>query len=115
MSSVTLVDTLPTTRKDGSSLSASEIASITYQKQSLTGSPPVLSDPVVLQTNTANAGSTLQSADLTFTDSSATPGDSYTSFVTDTDGHIGDASSPFVVPATKAAPSAPDQVGTFTA
>lgn len=113
MGTVTLVDILPTTRKDNSSLAPSEIASITFQKASLAGSPPALGDPVVLQTNTAQNGNPLQPSDLTFVDASAQPGDSYTSFVTDTAGHIGDASTAFVVPATLAAPSAPSQSGIF--
>lgn len=113
MGTVTLVDTLPTTRKDGASLAASEIASITFQKASLEGSPPVLGDPVILETRTGQNGQPLQDADLTFVDSGAQPGDAYTSYVTDTDGHIGDPSTAFTVPATKAAPSAPSQSGTF--
>lgn len=110
-----LVDILPTTRQDGTPLALTDIASISYQKASLTGSPPVLGSNVVLQTNVASGTPpTLQPTDLTFTDTTAAPGDSYTSFVTDTLGHIGAASSPaLVVPSTVSPPSAPTMTATF--
>lgn len=113
MTTAKIVDVLPTTRQDGSALDASEIASITFQKASLAGSPPVLGDPVVLQTNVANAGG-LTPDQLTFSDSNALPGDSYTSFVTDIQGHIGAPSTAFVVPATLSPPSAPTQSVTLS-
>ena len=112
MTTATITDVLPTTRLDGSPLAETDIASITFQKASLAGSPPVLGDPVVLQTNTANAGG-LTPDQLTFVDTNPLPGDSYTSFVTDVQGHIGAASTAFVVPAQQAAPSAPQQTVTL--
>ena len=108
MTTATITDVLPPTRQDNSTLDPADIASITFQKASLTGSPPVLGDPVILQTNTAAAGG-LTAAQLTFSDVGALPGDSYTSFVTDTQGHIGAPSTAFVVPATLSPPSAPTQ------
>lgn len=114
MTTANITDALPPTRQDGSALDPTDIASITFQKASLAGSPPVLGAPVVLQTNVAAAGSVLTDAQLTFSDTNALPGDSYTSFVTDVQGHIGAASSPFVVPATLSPPSAPTQSVTLT-
>lgn len=110
----TILNVLPTTRQDGSALAQTDIASITFQKASLAGSPPVLGDPVVLKTNTASSGSTLQASDLTFVDPSPVPGDTYTSFVTDVQGHIGAPSTAFTVPATLSPPSAPTQTVTLT-
>jgi hypothetical protein len=113
MATATIVDVLPTTRQDGSALAITDIASITFQKASLAGSPPVLGAPVVLATNSAASGG-LTTAQLTFVDPTPLPGDSYTSFVTDVQGHIGQASSPpFVVPATLSPPSAPTQTVTL--
>lgn len=109
----TIVDVLPTTRQDGSPLAGTDIASITFQKASLAGSPPVLGAPVILKTNTAVSGGTLQPTDLTFVDPTPVPGDTYTSFVTDVQGHIGAASTAFTVPATLSPPSAPTQTVTL--
>jgi hypothetical protein len=111
-----LVATLPTSRQDGTPLAITDIASISYQKTSLTGSPPVAGPNVVLQTNAASGTPPqLQTSDLTFTDPNAAPGDSYTAFVTDTLGHIGAASSPpLVAPAAASPPAAPTLSATFT-
>ena len=106
----------PTLRIDNTTpIAPNEIASITFQKASLAGSPPVLGDPVVLQTNkAADASVGLTTADLTFTDTAVTPGDTYTAFVVDTDGHIGPLSTASVAPATKPAPGAPSLSVTFS-
>ena len=111
-----LVATLPVSRQDGTALAAADIASITFQKTSLSGSPPVAGPQVTLQTNTASGSpAALQPTDLTFTDSAAAPGDNYTAFVTDTQGHIGLPSSPpLVAPAVASPPAAPQLAATFT-
>ncbi len=118
MQTATITDVLPTTRQDGSALAVTDIASITFQKASLAGSPPVLGAPVTLATNVAvspdgTSPAELTAAQLTFSDTSASPGDTYTSFVTDTTGHIGAASTAFTVPATLSPPSAPQQTVTL--
>jgi hypothetical protein len=112
MTQATITDVLPTTRQDGSPLAVADIGSITFQKASLAGSPPVLGAPVTLATNLAATGG-LTPAQLTFVDTNALPGDSYTSFVTDAQGHIGAPSTAFVVPATASPPSAPTQTVTL--
>lgn len=111
-----LVASLPTTRQDGTPLAVTDIASITYQKTSLVGSPPVQGPQVALQTNTASGTpAQLQPTDLTFTDATAAPGDSYTAFVTDVQGHIGAPSSPaLVAPALQSPPAAPTLSATFS-
>lgn len=114
MSSTKLDATLPTVRQDGSALDPTAIGSITYQKTSLVGSPPAPGPNQVLQTNEAQAGAGLQASDLTFTDTSPLPGDDYTFFVTDAQGHIGAASNDFVNPAQASPPAAGTLVGTFT-
>lgn len=110
-----LVATIPALRGDGSALAPTEIASITYQKTSV-GADGVTPGPQTpLQTNSAAAGAGLQLSDLTFTDTSSVKGDTYTFFVTDTDGDAGALSNavpnpgPIVVK-----PSAP-AAGTLTA
>jgi hypothetical protein len=121
MSSAILQATIPSTRQDGSALLASAIASITYQK--VPAGAPAGSQPTVLQTNSEPVGSGLSPADLSFTDSSASVGDSYTAFVTDSAGNVGAVSSAFVAAASGggggtgplAPPSAPTLSGTFTA
>ncbi len=112
MQVATITDVLPTTRQDNTTLAPADIGSITFQKASLAGSPPVLGDPVVLQTNIANPGG-LTPAQLTFVDPTALPGDVYTSFVTDVQGHIGAPSTAFTVPAVLSPPSAPTQTVTL--
>lgn len=110
-----LVAALPTTRQDGTSLGVTDIASITYQKTSLTGSPPVAGPLTALQTNVASGSpAQLQPADLTFTDTGAAPGDDYTFFVTDTLGHIGAPSNDIVAPASASPPAAGSLSATFT-
>lgn len=110
-----LVASLPSTRQDGTALDPTEIASISFQKTSLVGSPPVAGPPVVLQTNVASGSpAQLQPTDLTFTDTAAAPGDDYTCFVTDTLGHIGAASNDQVAPASQSPPSAPSLSATFS-
>jgi hypothetical protein len=113
MTTATITDKLPTTRLDGSALSPSDIASITFQKASLAGSPAVLGDPVVLATNVAGPGG-LTDPQLTFVDFNAVPGDTYTSFVTDVRGHIGAPSAAFTVPASDSPPSNPVQTVTLS-
>jgi hypothetical protein len=110
-----LVATIPTTRTDGSPLAATDIASITYQVERSTGTPPVLGPETTLQTNSAVAGAGLLPTDLTFTDPSANPGDTYTVFVTDTAGNISPLSNAEVAPAsvTVAPPAAPVLAATF--
>lgn len=110
-----LVAIIPSTRKDGSALAATDIASITFQKTSL-GADGVTPGPeVVLATQTAGAGG-LTPDQLAFTDTSSVVGDSYTCFVTDTAGDAGDLSNAVVAvaPAKPAAPSAPTLSGTFS-
>lgn len=111
-----LVATIPSTRKDGSALAPTDIASITFQKTALEpdGVTPGPEQP--LQTNGAVAGAGLTPADLTFTDPNAVAGDSYTCFVTDTAGDVGDLSNAEVAPAPLplSAPSAPTLTATFT-
>lgn len=114
MSNTVLNAVLPTTRQDGSTLAPTDVASITYQKTSLTGSPPVSGPLVSLQTNSAVNGAGLLSTDLTFTDNTPVPGDVYTCFLTDVQGHIGAPSDSFSVPAQQSAPSAPTLTGVFT-
>lgn len=110
-----LVAALPTTRQDGTSLAITDIASITFQKTSLTGSPPVAGPLTALQTNTASGSpAQLQTADLTFTDSTTAPGDDYTFFVTDTLGHIGLPSNDIVAPASASPPAAGTLSATFS-
>lgn len=110
-----LVAVLPTTRQDGTPLAATDIALITYQKTSLTGSPPVAGPLTTLQTNVASGTPPqLQPADLTFTDTGAAPGDDYTCFVTDTIGHIGAPSNDVVAPASASPPAAPTLAATFS-
>jgi hypothetical protein len=109
-----LVATLPGTRQDNTALPPTAIASITYQKTSLTGSPPAPGPLQSLQTNKASGTpAQLQPADLTFTDAAAAPGDDYTCFVTDTLGHIGKASNDQVAPASASPPGAPTLTATF--
>jgi hypothetical protein len=113
-----LVATIPTTRQDGSALAATDIASITFQKTSLTtDTPPVAGPEVVLATNAAAAGAGLTPDQITFTDTSATPGDSYTCFITDTAGDVSPLSNadvdPVVAP-TLSPPSAPSLAATFS-
>lgn len=110
-----LTANLPTTRQDNTALPPTDIASITYQKTSLTGSPPAPGPLQSLQTNKASGTpAQLQPADLTFTDTAAAPGDDYTCFVTDTLGHIGKASNDQVAPASASPPGAPTLSATFT-
>ena len=110
-----LVATIPTTRSDGSALAATDIASITFQKTSLTGTPPVPGPEVVLATNSAAAGAGLAPTQITFTDTSSLVGDSYTCFVTDTAGNQSALSNAVVNSSTPplAAPSAPSLAATF--
>jgi hypothetical protein len=109
-----LIATLPTTRKDLSALSPTDIASITFQKTS--GSPA--GPEVTLATNTAAPGAGLTLEQITVTDTSSVDGDSYTCFVTDTHGNVGDLSNAVVntvvVVPPLAAPSAPSLAATFT-
>lgn len=114
MSSMLLNATPATTRQDGSALAPTDIASITYQKTSLVGSPPAPGPLQQLQTNQAQPGAGLASTDLTFTDANSVPGDDYTFFVTDVQGHIGAASNDVVVPQQQSAPAAGTLTGTFT-
>lgn len=112
-----LVATIPSTRQDGSVLAPTDIASITFQKTSLTAdTPPVAGPEVVLVTNTAAPGAGLTPDQITFTDVSATPGDSYTCFVTDTGGEVSPLSNadvdPVVVPPASP-PGAPVLAATF--
>lgn len=112
-----LIATLPTTRKDGSPLAATDIASITFQKAPNTapaGQPVVPGPEVVLATHPATPGAGLVPNDLTFTDTSAAPEDTYTCFVTDTLGDVGDLSNADVAPAKLAPPGAPSLAATFT-
>jgi hypothetical protein len=110
----TLTATLPTTRQDNTALAPTAIASITYQKTSLMGSPPAPGPLQTLQTNKASGTPVqLQPADLTFTDAAAAPGDDYTCFVTDTLGHIGKASNDQVAPASASPPVAPTLTAVF--
>lgn len=108
-----LVATIPSLRGDGSALAPTDIASITYQKTVLgaDGVTPGPQEP--LQTNTAAAGAGLQLSDLTFTDTSSAKGDTYTFFVTDTDGDAGALSNAVANPGV-VKPSAP-AAGTLTA
>lgn len=109
-----LVAIIPSSRQDGSQLSPTDIASITYQKTSVgaDGSP---GPQQTLQVNSAAAGAGLQPSDLTFTDSSAVAGDSYTAFVTDTAGDAGALSNAVVAVApVLSAPAAPTLSGTFS-
>lgn len=110
-----LVATIPALRGDGSALAPTEIASITYQKTSV-GADGVTPGPQTpLQTNSAAAGAGLQLSDLTFTDTSSVKGDTYTFFVTDTDGDAGALSNAVPNPGPVVIkPSAP-AAGTLTA
>lgn len=114
-----LIATLPTTRKDGSTLAALAIASITFQKTSL-GADGVTAGPeVVLVTNSAADPTVGLTPDqIAFTDSTTLAGDSYTFFVTDTNGNVGDLSNAQVAPAATppvlAAPSAGSLAATFS-
>lgn len=114
MSNANLTATLPITRQDATPLAATDIASITFQKTSLVGSPPAPGPLQVLQTNSAVAGAGLLPADLSVTDTAAVVGDVYSCFVTDTLGHIGAASNTETVPASASPPSAPSLTATFT-
>lgn len=112
-----LIATLPTTRQDGTALPPTAIASITFQKQSLTGTPPALGSEQTLVTNTAADPTVgLTPAQITFTDTSANVGDSYTCFVTDTAGNTSALSNAEVYPTAPplAAPSAPALSATFS-
>jgi hypothetical protein len=104
---------IPTTRGDLTALAPTAIASITYQKT--TAAAPTTQ--VSLQVNSAVAGAGLQASDLAFTDTSSTPGDSYTCFVTDTNGVVGAVSNAVVNPVggvvDSSAPSAPVLTATF--
>jgi len=110
-----LLATIPSLRGDGSALAPTDIASITYQKTSL-GADGVTQGPQqTLQTNSAVAGAGLQLSDLTFTDVSSVEGDTYTFFVTDTDGDAGALSNAVANPGVVVVkPSAP-AAGTLTA
>ncbi len=117
MSTAVIVATIPSTRTDGSVLLATAIASITFQK--LPAGAPAGTLPTVLKTNSEPAGSGLAPSDLTYSDTSANVGDSYTAYVTDTAGNVGATSAPYVAavsvsPPPLAAPSAPTIAGTFT-
>jgi len=111
-----LVAVFPTVRQDGTPLAFTDIASITYQKTSLVGSPPVPGPQQSLKVNLASGTpAQLQPADLLFTDSAAAPGDSYTAFVTDVQGHIGAPSTPpLIAPALQSPPAAPTLSATFS-
>lgn len=111
MSQSVLIATVPTLRKDGSALLAVAIASITFLKTPAAGGAAA-----TLQVNTAAPGAGLALSDLTVTDTSAAAGDSYSCFVTDTDGNVGDVSNVFtnVAPAQVSPPAAPTLSGSFT-
>jgi hypothetical protein len=117
MSTEVLVATPPTTRIDNTALAANQIASVTFQKTSL-GADGVTPGPVVvLATNTAaSQAAGLQPTDLTFTDTSALPGDEYTCFFTDTSGDAGSLSNDVSVPVPvdTSPPAAGSLSGTFT-
>jgi hypothetical protein len=112
MSTTQLTAVLPTTRLSGAVLAAAAIASITFQKVAAGATAET-----VLQTNNAaSAGAGLQPSDLLFTDSTAAAGDTYTCFVTDTAGVVGELSNDFVnggSPTTDP-PGAPTLTGVFT-
>lgn len=109
-----LIATIPSTRQDGSALAPTDIASITFQKTSLTGAPPVAGPQVTLIVNAAAAGVGLTPDQITFTDPSSVAGDSYTCFVTDTAGDTGALSNAVVAVApVLSAPSAPVLSATF--
>lgn len=108
MSTMKLSATPPTTRLSGAVLAAAAIASITFQKVPAGGSALQ-----VLQVNSAaSPGAGLQPSDLQFTDTSATVGDDYTFFVTDTDGNVGAPSNDVVAAA--APPADPPAAGVLT-
>lgn len=110
-----LVATVPTTRKDNTPLAATDIGSITFQKTALQPDGSAGAEQT-LEVNTAGAGG-LTPDQITFTDTTATPGDSYTFFVTDTAGNVGDVSNAQVAPTpvpVLAAPAAGTLDATFS-
>lgn len=113
-----LLAIIPSTRKDGSPLAATDIASLTFQKTSL-GADGVTPGPEVILTTQAAGSDGLTPDQLAFTDTSSVVGDSYTCFVTDTNGQAGDLSNAEVAtaitPPLPAPPSAPTLSASFTA
>ena len=109
MSKMSLTASPPSTRTDGSAAAATDIASVTFQKVPNGGTAIQ-----VLQTNTAATGAVLQASDLAFTDSSATAGDEYTCFFTDTHGTEGTVSNDVIAKAVAPPPLAPLSAGTLT-
>jgi hypothetical protein len=111
-----LVATPPTLRGDGTALAPTDIASITYQKTSLLADGVTQGPQTVLQTNNAVAGAGLATTDVTFTDTSSTPGDTYTFFVTDTNGDAGALSNAVQNPIAvkESAPAAGSLQATFS-
>jgi len=112
-----LIATLPTTREDNSALAPTDIASITFQKTSLTGSPPAAGPQTTLVVNTASPGVGLTPDQITFTDSTSATGDAYTFFVTDTAGNVGALSNVVTNPGTVVTPPtlSPPAAGTLAA
>lgn len=116
MTTAVLVATIPTLRQDGTVLAATDIASITFQKTSLTGTPPVAGPQLSLAVNSASPpGSGLTPAQITFSDVSSLDGDSYTFFVTDSAGNIGALSNAVVngIAPVLSAPAAGTLTATF--
>lgn len=108
MSTMQLTAVPPTLRASGAALAAAAIASITFQKVPAGGAALQ-----VLQVNSAaSPGAGLQPSDLLFTDTSATVGDDYTFFVTDTAGNQGAISNDVVAAA--APPADPPAAGVLT-
>ncbi len=109
MSQMKLTAVPPTTRVSGAALRPSAIASITFQKVPHGGAALE-----VLQVNTPVAGAGLQPSDLQFTDTTATVGDDYTFFVTDTDGNAGAPSNDVVAAAAPPPVADPPAAGSLT-
>lgn len=117
MSKVTLTLTLPTVMSDGTALDPTNIGTVVYQKTALTtDSPPVAGPQTILKTATALAGIGPLPEDLTYIDLSPVDGDTYTAYVTDLAGDIGDLSNSYTVPhaPAPARPGAPVLTATYT-
>lgn len=110
MSTVVLTATLPTTRKGGGALAPSEIASVTFLRDTGSGGPGPIASVKGPFTDT-----------VAFTDAAPVIGtSSYLFFVTDTNGLQGETSAPATVTVAQPAPPPPppDQTpsaGTLTA
>lgn len=116
MSTEVLVASPPSTRIDGTALAATQIKSVTFQKTSLNADGSVGSVQILATNAAADPSVGLVSTDLTFTDTSALPGDDYTCFFTDTSGDAGAVSNDVSVPVPAPSPPAAGSLsGTFTA